>query len=426
MKVVGPQEKIMLSHNRRLIRAAGIFLALAFLSTNSSLAAITCTDSGDGKKCIASYCYGSGTTCVTQIACTISQILSTSSSPTFNQITVNPQRRITKILLQPNISGYSSETYLEMYKIVGGIKTSKVLKVRGSTEPVKIEYDVTDVFGQTDINGTYYIYVSENYTSQNNNCANLGTYNLIIDYECPNDIGCDNVPDVPKMAFSPASYNYNSVSIGQKSASATYTISNSGKSNFTVKEVTKSGSNPGEFHKVADNCTGKTLDFHSGANNSCTFQYQFSPETPGAKSASLLILTDIFKNAQSTIAVSGQATTVQKIQVVPGTDIFQQIPAGVTSSPHIYTVTNTGPGSLQIGNLGITGINSADFKVSNDQCSGRTLSSKAICTFQTVFRPASQGNKSSSITIPSDDQSAGVLSVPLTGAATAASISYCN
>lgn len=421
----------MLNHNRRLIRAAGIFLALAFFSTNNALAGITCSDSGDGKQCIADYCYGAGTTCVTQIACSLTQPISTSSSPIFNATTlgfttVNPQRRITKIVLQPNISGYSSDTTLAMDKYVGGIKVAeKTIKKVGDTVALT-QYDVTDVFGQIDIYGTYNIYVSDNWTYQNNNCVTLGSYKLIINYECPNDIGCDNVPDVPRLVSSPASYNYNSVSIGQKSASATYTVSNSGKANFTVKEITKAGSNPGEFHKVADNCTGKTLDFHSGANNSCTFQYQFSPETPGAKSANLLILTDIFKNAQSTIAVSGQATTVQNIQVVPGTDIFQQIPAGVTSSPHFYTVTNTGPGSLQIGNLGITGINSADFKVSNDQCSGRTLSSKAICTFQAVFRPASQGNKSSSITIPSDDQSAGVLSVPLTGTATAASVSYCN
>lgn len=413
----------MLNHNRRLIRAAGIFLALAFFSTNNALAGITCSDSGDGKKCIDTNGYG-----YTNISCSNAQPIDASANSVFNVTTTNTQRRITKILLQPNIENSGTGTLLTLEKKVGGVsKGLKVLKAMNSGYSVNAQYDATDVFGGQDINGTYTVYVYDSFTSEpSNNCITLRNYNLIINYECPNDIGCDNVPDVPKIVFSPASYNYNSVSIGQKSASVTYTVSNSGKANFTVKEITKSGNNPGEFHKVADSCTGKTLDFHPGANNSCTFQYQFSPETPGAKSANLLIMTDIFKNAQSIIAVSGQATSIQKIQIVPGTDIFQQIPAGVTSSPHFYTVTNTGPGALQIGNLGITGINSADFKISNDQCSGRTLSSKAICTFQAVFRPASQGNKSSSITIPSDDQSAGMLSVPLTGTATAASVSFCN
>lgn len=407
-------------YNKITIKFVCVLGILAFLPIDNAFADITCSDLGNGKRCIASYCYGLGNGCVNQIACTITQILNTGSTPNFQVTTVNQQRRITQILLQPALSGYSSDTRLQISKTVEGIVKSKVLP------PGFYQYDLTDVFGQTDINGAYTISVSENWTSQNNNCLNLGTYNLIIDYECPNDLGCDNVPDVPKLVYSPASYNYNTVSIGQKSLPATYTISNSGKANFTVKEVTKSGSNSGEFHKIADNCTGKTLDFHPGANNSCTFQYQFSPETPGVKTANLLVLTDIFKNAQSTISISGQASAVQKIQVAPGTDSFQQIPAGVSSPPHFYTVTNTGSGPLQIGNLGIDGINSADFKISNDQCSGKTLSTKSICTFQATFRPASLGNKNASITIPSDDQNAGVLSVPLAGTATAASISYCN
>lgn len=420
----------MLKHNNRRIRTAGTLLVLAFLSIQNASAEIIkeqCTDSGDGKVCVAHFCYGSGEDCVYELACSVSQPTFTTSSPIFNIVTTNPQHIITKLLFQPAISNYSAATELQINKKVGGTTVaSKVLKASGASVPVLFEYDATDVFGKIDINGTYNIYVYDDWTSSNNNCLNLGAYNLIIYYECPNDIGCDNVPDLPLLVSAPTSYNYNSVSVGQKSVSKTYTISNSGKANFTIKEITKAGTNPGEFHKTADNCTGKTLDFHAGVNNSCTFQYQFSPETPGAKTANLLILTDILKSAQSTIAVSGLATSVQKIKVVPGTDNFLSIPAGVTSSPHIYTITNTGLGQLQLGTIALSGSNAADFKISNDQCSGKTLNSNAICTFQAVFRPTVQGNKSASITIPSDDQNAGVLSVPLTGTALAASVSYCN
>lgn len=423
----------MFGPNKKIIIGAFWLLAFGLLSANDGIAGQTCVDSGDGKRCTASYCYTTnGTNCVSQLAYYQTDPISAYGSAIFSISTTNPQRRITKILLQPNISGWSTNTQLSINKKVSGtVVASKTLKSNGSGS-VSLEYDLTSDFGQVDINGTYTINVSDNwcntqYTScLGNNLLWLSSFNLIINYECPGDVGCDNVPDRPKLVASPASSNYGSVSIGQKSGVVTYTISNSGQANFTVMDVTKSGVNSGEFHKVADNCTGKTLDYHPGANNSCTFQYQFSPETPGAKSANLLIVTDIFKNSQSLIAVSGTATGGQKIQVAPTTDSFQQVPAGLTSSPHFYTVTNTGSAQLTLGTLSIAGTNAADFKVANDQCSGKVLASKAFCTFQAVFSPTSQGTKSSSVRIPSNDPSAALVSIPLTGTAAAISQSYCN
>lgn len=420
----------MFYDNSNLIITACLLLVL---SANSVIAGQACVDSGDGKKCTASYCYTTnGTNCVSQISYYSTDPISAYGTATFSIYTPNDQRRITKILLQPNISGWGTNTQLSIDKKVGGVTvTSKVLKAN-NTGSIFSEYNLTDLFGQTDINGVYTVKVSDNwcnttYTScLGNNLVYIPYFRLIIDYECPGDVGCDKVPDVPKLVASPASSNYGSVSIGKKSGLVTYTISNGGKANFMIMDITKSGANSGEFHKVIDNCTGKTLDYHPGVNNSCTFQYQFSPETPGAKSAKLLVITDIFKNAQGTIAVSGTATGLQKIQVVPVTDNFQQVPAGLTSSPHFYTVTNTGSAQLTLGTLSIAGTNAADFKVANDQCSGKALAPKAFCTFQAVFSPTSQGTKSSSVRIPSNDPSASLVSIPLTGTAAAMSQSYCN
>lgn len=405
---------------------------LGLLSINYGIAGQTCIDSGDGQRCIASDCYtNNGYNCVGRLAYNSTDPISAYGIATFAITTPNSQRKITKLLLQPNISGWSADTKLSISKKVGGtVVSSATLKTNGGGS-IYPEYDLTANFGQADINGLYTINVADNWCNvayagcSGNNLLLLSNFNLIIDYECPGDVRCDNVPDLPKLVSSPASYNYGSVSIGQKSGVVAYTISNSGQANFTVKDITKSGVNSGEFHKVVDNCTGKTLDYHSGTNNSCTFQYQFSPETPGTKSANLLVVTDIFKNAQGTIAVAGTATGGQKIQVAPTTDSFQQVPVGLTSSPHFYTVTNTGAAQLTLGTLSIAGTNAPDFKVTNDQCSGKSLAPQAVCTFQAVFSPTSQGTKSSLVSIPSNDPLAALVSIPMTGTAAAMSQNYC-
>lgn len=396
-----------------------LFFVLNYISANVAIAGISCVDSGNGKKCVANYAYSTS-----QIACNVNQSIVAYSDPIFNISTVNPNRRITKILLQPNVSGSSNASGLGISKKVGGVTVA----TQSFSGAIFSQYDLTGVFGSADINGTYNIVVSDDWQySGPNNCMYLNPYNLIIYYECPGDIDCDKIPDVPKLVTTPASYNYGSVAMGKNSASATYTISNSGKANLTVKEISKTGINPGEFHKASDNCTGKTLDYHSGVNNSCTFTYYFSPETPGNKSANLLIMTDIFKNSLNTIAVSGQATAVQRIQVVPITDTFsEQVPLGSTSSPRFYTVKNIGPGQLKLGKLNVDGVNPADFKVSNDQCSGKILNPTSACTFQASFRPTGQGNKSASIKIPSDDPVAGLLSVSLAGISSPLTQSNCN
>lgn len=102
------------------------------------------------------------------------------------------------------------------------------------------------------------------------------------------------------------------------------------------------------------------------------------------------------------------------ISVYPESFSFGYMPAGNSKYVEI-TISNTGSENLKISSLSITGVNSSEFSIMGGACQGQTLSSTGTCTFTVSFSPASEGAKSVSLTILSDDPDTPSLSVPLAG-----------
>ena len=73
------------------------------------------------------------------------------------------------------------------------------------------------------------------------------------------------------------------------------------------------------------------------------------------------------------------------------------------SSIQTFTITNAGDVELVIGTLSITGTNSYEFIIQNDNCSGQTIAPSGTCTVDVVFSPTSEGAKSANLSIPSND-----------------------
>lgn len=99
------------------------------------------------------------------------------------------------------------------------------------------------------------------------------------------------------------------------------------------------------------------------------------------------------------------------ISFSPGSFDFGNV--GVhTTATQIFSVSNTGSGSLMVGTITIDG---SDFSLGTDSCSGRTLAASTNCTFQVAFTPTAIGTKSATLSIPSNDPDENPATVALAG-----------
>ncbi|WP_162604958.1 choice-of-anchor D domain-containing protein [Geomonas terrae] len=86
-----------------------------------------------------------------------------------------------------------------------------------------------------------------------------------------------------------------------------------------------------------------------------------------------------------------------------------------TNTTQTFTVANTGTAPLTVGQLSLSG--AADFKMTTDNCSKKTLSPSASCTATVSFTPTLEGQQSATLTIPSEDPDS-PATVSLTGVGT--------
>ncbi len=82
------------------------------------------------------------------------------------------------------------------------------------------------------------------------------------------------------------------------------------------------------------------------------------------------------------------------------------------SSHQTFTIKNTGVISHALGGLAISGMNSLEFLMVNDTCSWKTLDPAQSCIVEIVFVPSTEGEKSASLDVVSDEST---ISVPLSG-----------
>ncbi|SDE06970.1 choice-of-anchor D domain-containing protein [Aquimonas voraii] len=76
---------------------------------------------------------------------------------------------------------------------------------------------------------------------------------------------------------------------------------------------------------------------------------------------------------------------------------------GETSATQTLTVTNTGyVVALELGALSLSGAHAAEFRLSNDGCSHRTLAQDASCSFDLSLTPAALGPRSATVGVPSN------------------------
>ena len=94
---------------------------------------------------------------------------------------------------------------------------------------------------------------------------------------------------------------------------------------------------------------------------------------------------------------------------------FGPVNLGLASGEQTATFTNGGTAHLAIGTIAVAGVNTADFDISHDGCSGRTIAPGDHCTVGVVFAPRALDARDALLIVPSNDPARGTLSLALRG-----------
>ena len=127
----------------------------------------------------------------------------------------------------------------------------------------------------------------------------------------------------PVFAVSPSSKDYGTQTVATSSSSQTFTVTNTGTANLTITTAALAGSNPGEFTKTTDTCTGATV----APNATCTVTVTFAPTTAGAKTATLQF-THNDAASPHTVALTGTGTAVAVEPTGPDMVLSKRVVSG--------------------------------------------------------------------------------------------------
>ena len=122
-------------------------------------------------------------------------------------------------------------------------------------------------------------------------------------------------------------------------------------------------------------------------------------------------------------ALAGCTPTTPPVQSAPAVSLspasltYASRDTGTTSAAQSVTVSNSGNASLFFNSAAISGLDTLDFTVVNDGCSGLTLAPGASCAMSVTFSPTAAGTRTAALTF-TDNAPNSPQSVSLTGTGT--------
>jgi alpha-tubulin suppressor-like RCC1 family protein len=198
---------------------------------------------------------------------------------------------------------------------------------------------------------------------------------------------------VPVLAWTPLTNAFGSINVGSSSATATFTLTNSGVTTATgcsaptISDVTN-------FTLSTDTCGTANL---AGSNTTCTIKVAGNPTSVGLKTATLS-RTCTFGGTVTTTTNQITVTGVQpSLAWTPLTNDFGNIDVGASSSNFSFTLTNSGAAAAT-GCSAPTISDATNFTLSSDTCGTANLAaSGATCTINVKGNPTTAGAKSATL-----------------------------
>ena len=188
------------------------------------------------------------------------------------------------------------------------------------------------------------------------------------------------------------------------------TVSNTGNATLNLTGFALTGNTPADFAIAANTC-GSSI---AAGGPSCQVTVSFTPSTPSARSANLVISHNA-SGGSTTVPLSGTTLLRPLISLSATTLAFGSTIINTDSSLQSVVVTNTGNIDLHLTSVSVVGANPADFTQVGSTCvSGSVVTATTSCTVTLKFDTSQLGARSASLQIV-HDATGSPSSVALTG-----------
>lgn len=129
-----------------------------------------------------------------------------------------------------------------------------------------------------------------------------------------------NTTPLAGMSVTPSSISFGIRQVGSPSGSSTITVSSTGAASLAISSATLGGTNPGDFAKTSDTCTGASVT----PGTTCTIGVRFSPTAGGTRTAALTLAGNVPSQSVSLTGTGDAAapvssfTTANNAVLLPG------------------------------------------------------------------------------------------------------------
>ena len=227
----------------------------------------------------------------------------------------------------------------------------------------------------------------------------------------PQTVALTGTGIAPAVTLGAASINFGNQLTGTTSNPATtLQVTNSGTANLTISNIQINGTNATLF-----GFSSASLPINLAPNASTNISVTFTPDTTGAKSASLVI-TDNAANSPQSVSLSGTGVA-PGYSVAPTFITYPNQLVGSSSSATPVVVTNNGTANLVISAISLTGTDASQFSETNTTLP-ITVAPNSNTTINVTFSPTSSGSKSASLSL-TDNAAGSPHAVALSGTAIA-------
>lgn len=200
-------------------------------------------------------------------------------------------------------------------------------------------------------------------------------------------------------------------------ASHTFTVTNSGNAALTGLGVTIDGADAGLFTVTTN--PAPTL----GTNGSTTFTVQFTPDSPGSKTAVLHLANNDNEESPFDIVLTGTSIIIgpeMSVEQPAGTNLVDGVSVKDSGAVIIGAQTNLTFTIANIGNTNLTGlvitidgVDAASFTVTTNPIA--PVDADGTTTFTVQFAPVTTGLKTAALHIASNDADENPFDIALTG-----------
>jgi hypothetical protein len=195
-----------------------------------------------------------------------------------------------------------------------------------------------------------------------------------------------------QLSISPTSYVFLSEEVGSFGETRTFFITNSGQQSTGIVAISVTGANAQDFLIPMNMCLQVILQ----PGQSCPVTIGFQPSAVGARTATLVATASPGGSASAALSGVGTSTT-PVVTISPTSSTLGSTVIGATSAPQLFTVRNGGGGVTGALSLVITGTAASAFALTNDNCTGVTLSGGSTCTVSVTFSPTVPGTNSATL-----------------------------